>query len=523
MTVDLGQTTQRGGAIARFANAGQLPRWAPFLLVLVAAVVLRGHVVANVDVGWMLTVAEKMLAGQQLYVDVIELNPPAAVFLYVPPVVIGRILGVRPEMVVDALVLLAACLSMWLAGRVLARARLLDVDGWRLAALGAAILTILPAHAFGDRDPIALSAFLPALAVYAARSIRAPVPLTHATLAGLASAAAILIKPHLVLAVIASAFAAAVFARSWRPLLALEHWIVGAFAAAYVVAVAVAFPAFFHEIIPLITATYVARPAPAFDLLRAFALWFAALAIIWDVRRRAVFDPPFCVLLAASCGCALAFLAQGKGWPYHSFPMLALALLALAPSGSTPRAGTVDVPPRWRLLARTLAVGVLVGASFSWMNRASDASGLVEKIVRPKPHPSMLAITADIALGHPLVRQVDGLWVGRVCSNWISAGVLLRRKFQVLDPATSALLDRYEALDRAMLAEDIRRGRPDIILVEKVNFDWEAWARSDPALREQLKGYREAENFMGIAILRRAPSADAGHAVPDTDPSLATR
>jgi hypothetical protein len=115
----------------------------------------------------------------------------------------------------------------------------------------------------------------------------------------------------------------------------------------------------------------------------------------------------------------------------------------------------------------------------------------------------MLAITSDISLGHPLVREVGGVWVGRVCSNWISTGVLLRRRFETLDAKTATQLDAYEAFDRAMLVEDIARSRPDLILVEKGYFDWDAWARSDPRLREQLEAYREADVSPVIVILQR--------------------
>jgi hypothetical protein len=42
-----------------------------------------------------------------------------------------------------------------------------------------------------------------------------------------------------------------------------------------------------------------------------------------------------------------------------------------------------------------------------------------------------------------------------------------------------------------MPSEDLARARPDIVLLERVAFDWGAWARSDPALAEHLKNYRE--------------------------------
>src|SRR5271157_3589705 len=104
------------------------PRCLPLILVLSVAIVARHVAAVDPDVSWLLTVAERLLDGQRLYVDVIESNPPASVFLYVPPVAIARLLGLRPEAVTDGLVLVAACASLWVAGRVLTRARLLDVD-----------------------------------------------------------------------------------------------------------------------------------------------------------------------------------------------------------------------------------------------------------------------------------------------------------------------------------------------------------------------------------------------------------
>jgi hypothetical protein len=43
-----------------------------------------------------------------------------------------------------------------------------------------------------------------------------------------------------------------------------------------------------------------------------------------------------------------------------------------------------------------------------------------------------------------------------------------------LDAHTRALLRDYAARDRDMLVEDIRRNQPDIIVVKKGVFDWEA-------------------------------------------------
>ena len=58
--------------------------------------------------------------------------------------------------------------------------------------------------------------------------------------------------------------------------------------------------------------------------------------------------------------------------------------------------------------------------------------------------------------------------------------------------------------DRAALAEDIERGKPDIVIVDRREFDWLAWARAHAVTREALADYREARTIEGIAIFRRA-------------------
>ena len=84
-------------------------------MVFLVAVLLRQMVPLNTDVSWLLVLCERMLDGQQLYRDIIEINPPMAAFAYLPGVALARVLGVDPRYVIDAQLLLLGCLA---AGRV---------------------------------------------------------------------------------------------------------------------------------------------------------------------------------------------------------------------------------------------------------------------------------------------------------------------------------------------------------------------------------------------------------------------
>jgi len=493
-----------------------VPRWLPLVAVFALAACVRGVLDIHPDVSWGLTMAEKVLDGQKLYVDVIEPNPPATMFLYVVPAWLARLAGLRAEFVVGALGLFAAALSLWLAGRILVSAKLLaDRDGWVLATIAAAALTILPAATFGEREHIGLIVFLPFLAASAARAAGRRLDLPMVIVAGIGAGITVVLKPHFVAAIVATAAASAICARSWRPLLAIENWTAAAVAITYGAWVAIAYPQFISDVLPLVVTVYVPVKAEFWPFMIAFATpaWLLVLALIVWLKRRATLQPPFCLLLAASFGFAISYYVQQKGWAYHSYPMLALALIALAIAfidrwhgGPASIAGSTD--NRWARLASAIIATLIAGFTFCWMSGHPDRPGLAAAVRTLKPHPKILAISGDLAIGHPLTREVEGIWVGRVPSLWISSGVLLRQRYETLDAQTIARLNAYAARDRAMLAEDIARQRPDVILVERSkSCDCKAWANSDPMLAHQLEHYRDYETVDDVLILRRGDSS----------------
>jgi hypothetical protein len=80
--------TLRPGLKPAFLRLAQ--RYFPLGLVFFVAIVMRHLVAANTDVSWLITVAEKVLDGGRLYVDIIETNPPASILLYLPFVALAR-------------------------------------------------------------------------------------------------------------------------------------------------------------------------------------------------------------------------------------------------------------------------------------------------------------------------------------------------------------------------------------------------------------------------------------------------
>jgi len=463
----------------------------------------------DVDVAWLLTLGEKMLAGQQPYIDVFEANPPMSILLYLPAVVAGRGPGVTPETMVIVLVLAAILASLALCGRILAP--LTDrLTRLKLAAAGFFVLTVLPTGVFSQREHIAVIAMLPFLALAAARSERVKLALWPAILAGLGCGLGMAIKPHFALAAGAAMAVAALRRKSPRALIEPEVWAASATVVAYVVVVFTIFPAFIN-FLPVIRDAYLPVRQPLAALLTwpptaawlilggvsGFAAW-ARRGVAWEAGG----------LLAASAGGFASYLIQGKGWPYQSYPMLALAVLALAAAAilgaPRPLPGLLSRPAA-RVAAA--AVGLIltigaVGASMEWFTLKGDFRALNAPVHALAPHPKILSITADIAVGEPLTRELHGQWVGSVCSQWIAAGAMTLERRGGLSSDQRLHLNALMAIDRRLLVHDILTGRPDVILIS-TGRDWLGWAKADPALAAALAGYHPVETVQGVAIWTR--------------------
>jgi hypothetical protein len=326
-----------------------------------------------------------------------------------------------------------------------------------------------------------------------------------------------------------------------------EYWLAAAAALAYAGVVAWRFPAYVAEVLPAVAAAYLPVREAARDLIvnAAVVVWAAfaaALALVAGPRLRA---PLIATPALAAVGALATFFIQGKGWLYQAYPALALIALAFGAAldrrGATPgrlavlAAAAVAVALAGRLaslppFAAAVAValvggGALVAVSGRCMVAAERETRLAEFAVAAiagavwlfftapptapdrdfvravaalGPHPRLAAVAEGLGIGFPLVRQVDGVWVQRTQGMLLTAGA---RRLIDENPGDAALAERLApivAREREMVAEDIRRGRPDAILVNTVNPRFHRWAMTDPTLAAALADYTLATSSRAV-------------------------
>ena len=486
-------------------------RWLlPFVLLATGLALLRPTVAGIDDVTWLIEVAERVLDGQRLYVDVIETNPPASVWLYLPAVFLARLLLATPETMVDAQTYLCATGSLWFCARIVGRTRLAETVNapWLLASI-AAILTILPHGVFGQKEHYVLMALLPLLAMQAARAFCAPPPRASVVLAGLCAGIGLAIKPHFALCLAPVLLAAAWPGGPWRSALPqalkkalrAEAVAAGAVVALYAALVVWLQPEFFTHVLPVMALVYVPVRLTWMQIVThpAMLIWAAAMLALALAARARLLVAPLSLLALASTGAMLAFLLQSKGYMYQAYPMLALVLAGGA-------SAVFDMLAGGQTPLRMLAPGALAlvaQATWAWSGIVWDSRELRAVVTLVQPHPRLLAISSELSVGHPLVRQLGGTWVSRGPCLWNIRGGQERIDREALDGATLAQIRAYGRAERDMLLGDIRTGHPDIVLVQIKGVDWSKWAAADADISAELADFENRGTYDGVQVLQR--------------------
>jgi hypothetical protein len=473
MSMIAGIPADRGLARSRY-------RWLPYALLALGFAVVRPDVSGVTDVSWLITVCERVLEGQRLYVDLLETNPPASIWLYLPAVAAAHAVGVRPELMINGqfLALIAACL--WLCARLAQSCeQFQDSSKGALLCAAFAMCALLPGGAFGQREHAGAILLLPVLCALNVRALGLKPARLDAILSGIAAGLALAIKPHFVLALGGGILAAAWLARTPRILFAPELWIAGSIAVLYGVAVYWLTPDFISGMLPVLQLTYIPARLPVLQMVTQLGVVVWVLILVFVLPETKA-RPGISILAAASLGGLAAFLVQGKGWPYHGLPMVLFALLAhIALVTAAPPAGR-----RSYLIAGLL---LAVGLSAFWLGGHTATAPLRDALAALHPHPKMLQLGGDIAVGHPLVREAGGTWVGRICSNWQTGSAYRRLATEELD----------------IVAEDIERQKPDIILVEDRGFNWAEQIDEVPRLKSAMAAYRDRGTVTRVRIMQR--------------------
>ncbi|MGE4044779.1 MAG: hypothetical protein AB7F35_07985 [Acetobacteraceae bacterium] len=461
------------------------------------------------DIAWLLYVARRWMAGRELYIDVVEVNPPLIVWLSAIPLAVGRWFDLSVHQVAMTMFIATVLGCAWWTAGMLRRPGGLFADRVTVFAIIGVVLLVMPAGEVGQREHLLIALTLPYLVLFALSLQKMKPGFWPAVFAGVAAGVGCALKPRYAgLFVVLEVIALTRGLWPWRVLPLAAGLTMGAYAAV----VAMTAPAYIQRAVPMALALYGATDVPFMSLLRdSFVLMVGsavAAALLWFRWRSMRERDLMLVLVTFSVVSLVICFMDGKDWYYHRLPATVTTVLALivwVASALRDSRARAERPPLLAMGVAALAMVVLcVGALHRLEPQVAqavepEATTVVrlEQIIRKENARTYIAFSEWIALGFPVVNNTGVSWASRFDSMWALKGELWRARF---DPTVA----REWPVAR-WVVHDFLTGCPDIAVVdtrEGLNYI-AVLSDSDPAFARAWSRYRQIDAFDGLTIYRR--------------------
>ena len=483
---------------------------APLLLFLAA--ILAPPI--NHDVAAVLSFAERWWAGEGLYTDLIDVNPPLIFVLNLPPAAIADILGVDPVAALQACLIFFGGLAWYLAWRVRDRAA---EGGCRRALLDVlpGLVAFCAGYDFGQRETMMAAAALPYLIAAARRADGQAPPVVAAALL---AAVGFALKPHFMaipllveLAVFAARMgrlgAAAAWGQTWRDRVL---WTMALAWLAYLLALVTLFSDYLTVVVPLVWDFYTDQGGKsAWDVLLvprlATALILLAPLLVLVLRQRGGTASLPRMLALAGIGAVASAVVQHKGWTYHIVPVELFALsLATLLAADWFDAQRLAHPRRIAAALSGLFALFCVEAGEAPWNQIgwekSDAYQLVELLRPDAAGARVLVLSPGIAPIYPALNYVRARMTLRTMNTWLLGGAYQKclpngaRYREVWE------MERPEFFLYRTVAEDFARAPPAAVVVDVSpaipwcgeEFDFIAYFSRHQLFAEVWSNYRQS-------------------------------
>ncbi|PEQ10756.1 hypothetical protein B2G71_20845 [Novosphingobium sp. PC22D] len=484
---------------------------AALLAVVVCALLFYPAQRLNHDSSWFLVATRKFFGGEQLYVDILETNPPLAFFLTEPALYLADLTGLSEASAFALTVILAAWLSGLSTIALLRRASITPGERAALLMAGLAILFLLPLGEFGQREHLFLIFAMPyVLAAGLGRERLGLSPGAEIAI-GLWAFLGVGLKPYFVLVPLAMTLAGPPRRLPHR-IIALPNFALGLALLAYAGLSYLAFPVYFERLLPLLLEVYAGIGDDAATVWRRPEIVGLGLAALLCRRERAWQDGASLRFLAAALGGAAVYLVQFKGWNYQILPMSGLMVLA-----------TLWLVAERRLFARRaglslgLAAAVLVATLGTQIALGPYRSLTADHFARFShgPGESVLVLSTNLSAAFPFVNEVRATWASRYPLQWQIPGPVRALRDTDCVAAPRACARSRAILDdaRAAIVADIARYRPDLVFIDErtkksyfagARFDYLAFLSRDARFARDWRAYRKVGAVPGYSVWQRA-------------------
>jgi len=485
----------------------------------------------NHDVAAILNFSERWLAGEALYRDLIDVNPPLIFVLTLLPAAIGAWTPLDgPQSLL--LCMLVLCGIVWRMTVLLRRGR---AEGpVEAAMLSAAIPLVLfvVGYDFAQREHLMGVVAIPYAILAARRAEGLPTGRGLALGTALLAAVGFALKPHFL--VLPGLIELLVLAHrvlrlgAWTGLRASLRdavpWAMLAVWVGYLAAIPLLFPDYFGYVLPLVWVYYLDLGVfGIFGVLLSNRLGTAivAMAILLPLAARPGAGALAQAFAMAALGAFISAWVQHKGWTYHAAPLLMLIPLAAmllaarwADRNLAPARAKTAAWPFAAVLAGLLALMTAYGGESPWREiqfRGSKAGLLTAKLRQDALGERLLVLSPDIFPVYPALNYARAQSTLRTMNLWLLQGVYLECPANGARYRETWEMSRAEFFVYRTVAEDFAAAPPSVVLVAtnplipwcNGQFDFLDYFRRHPLFDAAFAPYRQTGEVDGYRIYTR--------------------
>ncbi len=470
-------------------------------LQLVAYFWFQSLVDLNHDTAWYLVATQKWLDGARLYTDIIEVNPPWGFYWTVPAIWLSKLTALDKQLsflVFIGFLSAISFLSVWDSIK-----RIPDLTITRkivyaeLVVIGVLWFTT---PQVGQREHILILCFLPYVFNVFAEAHGVSFSKKRRIILAILALSGIMLKPYFVMFPLAVSIYEAVVARSFRPVIKLENWIIGIGCLLYVLFVYLVHPEYFTFLLPIAFTVYGAVGGTVDQVLSALPvvviLWLLITIFLWLLEKDQ--QKGAALFAITALGGAASFYLQFTGFEYHTYPFFIFAFLFFS---------FILMTPGKRIMLYCFAIaGILASVYFGPRpsRYQNDFSIDILQHIENAPKDSVVMIlSTNVYAGFPLVLTKEWAWASRFPTQWLLPGALdnVVRLDCDVDPVKCKQNNDIINYARHANIEDIKKYNPDYIIIDSrknksyindPNFDYIAFLSEDPSFADIWENYEQS-------------------------------
>ena len=455
------------------------------------------------DVVWQFWIARQMLGGAELYVDIMEINPPLWFWMALGITHIAALFGMTELLLLKVILIALAAFSVLLADSL---STTTDVRSRIVLALASfVVIALLPIYDFGQREHLVLITALPYCALIGARSRNEPVAFGKAMVIGLLAATGFALKHYFTVVPILLEATLFLFVRREYRLFRPETIALALCAMLYGAVIIILTPAFISQIVPMVRLAYDGYQKPLITQIigwHQLVIYGVIIALVLYRRLFRFRQNNVVCYLVASFGFGLAYFAQQKGWQYHAVPVTGLLLVSLIALMIEARERAV---PARSMLLGWFALISAIAISLIWIGpyRSGEEKAFDFAMQDLAPGDTVFAVSTGPRIAWPMVEEHDLVWPSRYFTLWTTVAT----EIPTGSTERRAELEDLAQTVRTNTLHDLSCHPPKVIIVErplrnaKLNasdFSYMAYLRKDAGLSQFFASYRHAGWESGI-------------------------